>query len=198
MAANFPGPFEVRINYSTAASSVVYLHQHRFSLDMAEVGEPGDPFSAFLPQGRLVAFTETLADYVDDYAALMQPFFRTDADIVNAELWEYEPGSHNAAFRSIYDLALNGTSASSTTVDGQMIVTFRSTLGGTKKMDFRQTVFPQAVFQLFPTGQTVVNDYATFCTGNNTPLLAWDNGYLFSAYKFLPGLNEHATRKRLR
>lgn len=198
MAINYPGSYEVRINYVGNSGGTTYPHQHRFSMEMDAVGDPGDPFTDFFPLGRLTAFTETLADYVDDYIALIQPFFSVPTDIVSAELWEYEPGSFNAAFRSVYALGVNGTSGSTTSQDSQTIITFRGTLGGIVRSDFRHTIFPQAVFQGFPTSLSSVNDFADFIVGNNTPIRARDGGFAFAPHKFLPGNNERMIKNRLR
>jgi len=196
--ANFPGPYELRFNYSTIAAGITLISQHRFSLDFAQIGEPGDPFSEWLPQGRLTAFTQSLDDFVNEYVTFLLPFFPTNANIVDVELWEYEAGSFNAAFRSSYAIAVAGTNGSPSAVDGQMIVTFRSTLGGILKLDLRQTIYAPAIFQLFPTSSGAINDWAAFVVGNNTCIRARDNGFAFSPYKFLPGANEKYTKNRLR
>lgn len=198
MATNFPGPYECRLNYAAVSGGLTLAHQHRFSLEMDAAGAPGDPFSSFFPLGRLTAFTETLEDYVDDYVALIQPFFATTTDLNDVELWEYEPGTFNAAFRSVLTLGLNGVSGSPSAQDAQTIITFRGTLGGPIRMDFRNPIYSQSVFETFPTSVSAVNDYAAFIVGNNTPIRARDGGFAFAPLKLLPGVNERMTRKRLR
>lgn len=198
MAINFPGPYEVRINYSVPVGGTTLIHQHRFSLEMSVTAEPGAEFSEFIPLGRQGAYPEDLEVYVGDYVGVMQPMFSTATDFNDAELWEYEPESFNAAFRSVLLLGLNGTSGSAGVQDGQTIITFRGTLGGPLKMDFRNAVFGQNIFQTFPTSETPINTYAGFVTIANTPIRARDGGFAFSPLKFLPGANEAMTKKRLR
>lgn len=198
MAINFPGPYEVRINYSVPVGGTTLIHQHRFSLEMSVTAEPGAEFSEFTPLGRQGAYADDLEIYVGDYMTEVQPLFPTTADFNDAELWEYEAGSFNAAFRSVLALGLNGSSGSPGVQDGQLIISFRGTLGGPLKMDFRNTVLGQNIFQTFPTSEASVNSYAGFVTTVNTPIRARDGGFAFSPLKLLPGANEAMTKKRLR
>lgn len=198
MAINYPGPYEVRVNYSVPVGGTTLIHQHRFSLEMSVVADPGADFSEFTPLGRQGAYADDLEVYVGDYLAEVQAFYPTTADFNDAELWEYEPGSFNAAFRSVLTLGLNGTHGSPGAQDAQAIISFRGTLGGPLKMDFRNSIYPQGIFQTFPTSESEVNSYAGFVTTVNTPIRARDGGFAFSPLKFLPGVNEAMTKKRLR
>jgi hypothetical protein len=165
---------------------------------MDGIGDPGDPFDLWTPLGRLTPFTLTLDTWVDDYAALLLPIFDTSMTLTDVELWEYEPGTFNAAFRSSYALGLVGTAAGSGVVDGQTIISIRSTVGGIAKFDYRRTTVGAGVFQTFPTNTATINAIATFLTGNNTPVVARDGGYVFAPLKLLPGTNETYFKNRLR
>lgn len=196
--SNFPGPFELRLNYACTVGTVTYQHQHRVSMNMETEGDPGDPFSAWqalLPDG-VSGFA--LDEVVDDYLAVVDDLFPAATDFVDVELWEYEVGTLNAAFRSVYSLGLNGTGGGSSQADAQTIVSFRSTLGGIAKLDFRDTLLAAATFQTFPTSVTSINALAAYVVSSLCPFVARDNGYLFSPYKYLPGTNERSFKKRLR
>lgn len=197
MAINYPGPFEVRILYTASASSIATNHQVRFSMNMNTEADPGDPFSDWTAQSRLGA-TPQLDTWVDDLMALLQPLFNTTTSFSVAELWEYDPGTFNAAFRSSYALGLLGTSASPTIADSQALITFRSQLGGSARVDLRRTKFSEAVTDAYPFGDTDVQALANFISAVGSPVIARDGGYLFSPLNFLRGFNEKLSKLRLR
>jgi hypothetical protein len=197
MAINFPGEWEVRINYVAAAGGVFHEHQHRLSLAMSVEGDPGDPFSAWQTLQRNAA-AQGLDAWLTDYIAVLDFMFRNDTDFVSAELWRYEAETFNATFYSIEVIGLSGTSALATVEDAQTVYSFRTTTGGVMKSDLRHTVFALAVFESYPFVIADKNTYAEFLSDPTSPVIGRDNGYVFAPLKFLPGTNESETKKRLR
>ena len=197
MAANFPGPYELRIRYSTIVTSITNIHQLRISMDMNVTADPGDPFSDWTCQSRIGASPQ-LDTFTDDVAAVMQPFLRTDADILDAELWEYTPGSFDAAFRSTYTIGVAGTAGGATVPDSQGILTFRTQLGGVARFDIRDITISAGAKVSVGAAPTIVQDVADLLTANGSPMIGRDNSYVFVALNWLPGLNERSFKKRLR
>jgi hypothetical protein len=197
MAINYPGPYEVRIAYECTSGGLTIPHAVRFSMDLATVGDPGDPFSAFETANRNGTNTP-LDDWVDGMVIDLQPNFRTDSDIIAAELWEYDPGTFNALFLSTYPIAVAGTSTGATQPDTQSIVTFRSTLGGSARLDLRDTIYaPGAKLSAVSAPVGILAVIANL-TDVVSPVVARDGGFLFTALNWLPGGNERAFKNRFR
>jgi hypothetical protein len=197
MAINFPGEWEVRINYTAIAGGVTYEHQHRLSIKMDSVGTPGDPFSDWVTLQRNLA-TRTLDAWLVDYIGVADYQFRTDTDFTTAELWRYPAESFNADFYSVETIGLSGSSALATVEDAQTVYSFRTTTGGVAKADWRHTVFNLATFESYPFVIADKNTYVEFLADATSPVIGRDNGYVFAPLKFLPGTNEDLTKGRLR
>lgn len=192
MPINYPGPFELRINYLTNEPAAIATHQLRISHLMSVEGDPGDPFSAWIPLQKNGSAVDTLADHTDDIVALLRPLYNTASDFVDAELWEYAPGTFDAIFRSSYAIGLAGSSGTATQNYGQCIITFRSATGGIAKLDLRGTILGFGVRLAFPTASTPLNNLAAALIGATSIMIARDNGYLIAHLFALIGQNERA------
>lgn len=198
MAINYPGPYELRVNYITAIATYPTLeHQLRVSCDMSIPADPGDPFSDWVVKLKNGG-TQALNAVVDAFVLKLKAAFDANADIIDCELWEYEAGTFNAAFKSVYAIAVAGTNGGTATVDGQAILTFRSSLGGSARIDVRRPVVIAGPTQGFPTTVTWVNDLADYVISGSSPIVARDGGYLFAKLHYLPGANEAYFKKRNR
>jgi len=198
MAINYPGPYEVRIRYTTPISgNTTFTHRLRLSMDMGTPADPGDPFSEWTALSRQ-GQTPQLDDWVDDLVALLQPLYHTGTTFVDAELWLYTPGTFDAAFQSTYPIALAGTSSTQNSLNAQAIITFRSQLGGSGRVNLMEAISGFGVEQGFPTNSALINALATFITALGSPVIARDGGYLFTPLKYLPGINEALFKKRFR
>lgn len=197
MAPNFPGPFEVRINYTTNAGSLPRSHQLRLSMNMNIEADPGDPFSDWTAQSRLGA-TPQLDTWVDALVALIGVRYPAATSFVDAELWEYDPGTFNAAFRSSYSIGAVGTSMGTAILDGQEIYTFRSQNGGSARLNLMEAIGTPGQSVAYPNTATSVDDIMEFITDLASPVIARDNGYLFAPLNWHPGFNERLFKKRYR
>jgi len=198
MPTNYPGPFELRFNYTTAVAGQATLqHQFRISSVAASEGNPGDPLENwdFIQRNGVNVDAQTWADAV---VAVVKTIFDANTDFTDVELWEYTPGTFDAAFRTVSSLAVVGTSGGSGAIDGQAIITFRSQLGGSARMDLRRPVIIPGVTQSFPTSVAAINNIAALMTGVTSCAVARDGGYLFAALNYLPGTNERMFKDRLR
>lgn len=192
MPINYPGPFEIRINYLTDEALANAAHQLRLSCVMSVTGNPGDPFSSWIPIQKNGSAVSNLATHVDNLMTVLRPLYKTAVSFTDAELWEYNPGTFDAVYRSSYALALAGTSASSTITASQSILTFRTALGGIMKVDMRGTVFSPSITDAAP---FTAGSYATLAAIFTAATDVWvgrDGGYPLAALAFLPGQNEHA------
>lgn|SRR5215207_623442 len=191
MAINYPGPFEVRVNYLTNEVTAIANHQLRLSFDCGLTGSPGDPFSSWKPIDKAGSSVISLATKVTDLVTTIKASFVAAVTFVDAELWEYDPGTFDAIYRSTLPLAVVGTGAGSTVPYGQAIWTWRNALGGIMKMDLRGTIHPAAARVALPSTAQVaaVN---TYMLASTTPWWGRDNSFPIAGLYFLAGLNERA------
>lgn len=194
MTANFPGTYEVRIQYLTDEPAEIAGHELRLSCEMSIAADPGDPFTDWIPVQKDGSAVTTLKTHVDNFLALVQPAHSTATDYIIAELWEYAPASFDAVFRSAYTLGLSGTGGA-TVPYSQTIITFRSTLGGIGKLDLRGAVFGAAARLSFPTANTTINALAAALVAGSSIWHARDQGYFIAPLFTLIGQNERAWAK---
>lgn len=203
MTLNFPGPYEVRINYTTTSSSVALLHTQHLSLDL-DIPLPvvGTPFVDIVPKFRITpGGAYNLKTVVDAWVATWKAMISSGGGntIDNAELWKYTPESFDASFVSSYTIAVAGTSGAAIVPAGQAIVTMRTQEGGIFKLSFMETTIPQAV-----TDTGVISNanletlVAGIEAGNVFPWLARDTSYPISRIAHYPGVNEALFKKRFR
>lgn len=199
MALNFPGPFEVRISYTTNETPVaIAAHQLRLSCNMSTIGDPGDPFSAFIPFERSGSAISNLETKVSDLMGVVRPLFVAGVDFSVAELWEYTAGSFDAIFRSSLQISLPGTGAGTTTIAGQAVLTMRTTAGGVMKVDLRGTNFAPQTTITFPVSPGSLFNLANHFLASTNIWWGRDNSYPLAALRFLPGQNEKAWRTAFR
>lgn len=198
MAQNFPGPYELRIFYNATFASITYSHVARLSLDIASPPDVGEDFLTIIPIHRDGSVLKDLDEVKDDLITVLQPLFHTSTNFVNAELWKYETDTFDSSFVSVSTIGLVGTSSTATAADAQTIWTLRTTNGGIGKLDLRHTIAAQGVYLDYPTGSAIVDDVFDYLSAADSVFIARDDGWLAAPFKYLPGVNERMTRRRLR
>lgn len=186
---NYPGPWEVRILYSTLSNGVSTNHVMRINVDVDTDPGPGSPFSDYDLISRAGVIPQ-LDTFVDDLVALLVPNYDDTSNFSVAELWRYTAGTFDAAFQSSYTIGEAGTSVAVTTQWAQAIITFRSTLGGSGRLTLMQPALLVNVTDAYPFAIANVNNLADFVVANASPFLARDGGYLFSPLNYMVGHNE--------
>lgn len=197
MTINYPGPYEIRVNYTTVASGLTRGHQMRLSLDMFTAADPGDAFSEWitLDKGGTHPALDTV---VDDLVLKLKVRFNASSTINDAELWQYTPGTFDAAFRSTYSIAVVGTSGGATVADSQEIYTLRSVNGGNARLTLMETAAAAGPSLAYAACAASVKDVFDRLTIQASPFIARDNGFLFTALKWHPGINEALFKDRYR
>jgi len=191
MATNYPGPFEVRINYTTAEPVAINKHQLRLSFQCAATGSPGDPFANWAPIARNGTSAVSLANHVNSLIAAIDDQYVAATSFVDAELWEYTPGTFDAIYRSAMAINSPGTGVGSVQSMAQTIWTFRTSLGGVMKVDLRGSNHAPGLRSTLPgTGNVAV--LSNYIVNAAQPWWGRDNSYPIAPLYFLPGQNEHA------
>src|SRR5574342_603528 len=197
MAINYPGPFDVRINYLTNEPSQVAQHQIRVSCDCPLVCNPGDAFTAWFPVNKAGSNVINLDTKVNDFLVELKKHFISAVTFQNAELWEYTPGTFDAAFRSTKAIGAAGTGTGTTRDGGQVIWTWRTANGGILKLDLRGSLNAAGVRVALPgTGDVAARN--TYMLASTTPWIARDGSFPVAGLFFAPGQNENAFKKLYR
>ena len=191
MAFNYPGPYEVRIYYSTTN------RMHVQKLNCAVTNNPaiGDAFSTILVQPHSGA-PIALSTGVDAYILLVKALYAAaDATFIRAELWHYTPGTFDSYYISTYVLGVAGTAAAATFPSGQVVLTFRTVEGGIMRLSLMETVSLSGVTQYAPYGAGSVKNLTDYIIGSTGWILARDTSFPVANYAFHPGGNEALFKK---
>lgn len=201
MTLNYPGPYEIRLFYTTTVSSVAQEHIQHLSLELTSEPDPGDAFSTIECTFRTGSPTHTfLDDIIDDWVLDMKTILSSGGGntIDRAELWHYESGSFDASFISAYTIAVNGTSGSAIVPAGQDITTMRTTLGGIFKLSFMETVNAAGVTDTGTIASAGIESMVADIENAQYPWRGRDGGFPFVRIARYPGINEANWKRRFR
>jgi len=199
MTLNFPGPYELRINYTTTISGVTLTHQQRLNVRPGTPPSPGTDFS-------LISVLDNEDDglaldtVVDEWIALLRPLYSASGNFIDAELWEYSPDTTLAAFRSAYPIALAGSAGGSLQASAQAMYMFRTQEGGTMRINLMESttgVGSSKAYASLTANEAALVDKVLDTTGGNF-FLGRDTSYPYSFTRLHPGNNEALFKKRFR
>lgn len=197
MALNYPGPYEVRIQYIVSVSGVSLSHEQRLNVDLVTPVPVAEPFTTIVANER-DGGTNSLEAWVDTWVAALQPHFHTSATISLAELWKYEPFSFEASYVSTYDISLAGTSGAAPVPAGQAIWAFRTVEGGIMKINLMECSIQSGVSRAYVAMSAIEKAIVDLIVGGNNCWLGRDTSYPFAVTQLHPGANEALYRKRYR
>lgn len=193
MTLNYPGPYEIRIFYTTSVSSVPLTHIQHLSLDIVGAVTPGQAFSSILPKTR--AFpggSLTLQALVDLWVTSFRSLLSSGAGntIDRAELWQYEEGTFDATFISAYTIGLAGLSGGAFVGSGQSIVTMRTQQGGIFKLSFMEVTISSGPSDFGTISNANLETLVLAIEAGDYPWLGRDGSYPFVRIGHYPGINE--------
>lgn len=200
MAINYPGPYGLRMFYTTLGLSIPIQHVAEYNIDLVEDPAPiGNPFSGYTAITR-DASNMPLDDLCDAWAALVRPHLNQAAGntIDYFELWKYTPLSFDAVFMSSYNIGLNGTSASAITVAGQDIWVYRTGLGGIMKLNFMESVAANGAKDTLPLAAAHMTAIHDHILGPDNAFIGRDGGMPFALIARYPGVSEALSKRRYR
>lgn len=192
MAINYPGPLEVRMQYT--AQSLV--HTMRFNVSPDTQPTPGTVFADIDLTTRASQATD-LAAYVDAFVALLQPFFATTNFTFDfAEAWWYEPESFDGIYVSTYPIGLAGTNASGVSLASEYIYTFRTLEGGTMRIHLEEQFGAAGSPVGYASLSTAQGDLVDFILGDGNCHLGRDTSMPIAFNRLFPGQNERIFKIR--
>jgi hypothetical protein len=199
MVQNFPGPYELRLSYTTVFTSVPLTHTARYNVDLTAVPTPGDSFTNINAKTRGGTATPDLATAMEAWLTLLAARHNTGAVFGVIELWSYVPLTFDAVFISAYSPTIvAGSSATAEKVAGQETYTLRTMEGGIMRLVGIETIVGTNDRVPYPTTTPSVDAIFDFVRGATNWMLARDTSYPFAALNFLGGQNEKTFRQRFR
>lgn len=201
MTLNFPGPYEIRLFYTTTVSSVALSHVAHYSLDLVTPPNTGDAFTTIIPKTRAFpAGSLTLDQLITTFVDYMKVFYSSGGGntIDRAELWKYTEGTFDGSFVSAKTLGVAGTSGSAVASAGQSIVTMRTGSGGIFKYSFMESVISAGVTDTGTISNTGLENMVADLEAGNPPWLGRDGSYPFVRIAHYPGQNEKLFKLRNR
>jgi hypothetical protein len=196
MAINYPGPYEVEIEYLTSGM------KHKLRLSCVVQGEPavGTLSSAIniVKRGGALASMDTV---VSQFWAFVRPFLNTATSVNSVTLWKYTPNSFERTFITTMGTQLaNGSSATAFVLAHQATFTFRSGNGGIFKLQLMESVISQIIRSSLVANATgdAYQKLAAYCISTDSFLIARDDAYVVAPMYLIGGQNEALFRKRYR
>ncbi len=198
MTLFYPGPFEVRLQYTITISGVALQHTQRLNCDVTSNPTPGTIFSG-VTVTKSGGGTQALNVAVDAWVAIMRAKFSNAACVItHAELWKYTPNTFETSFISDYVINLNGNGTGSEVINGEGIYSFRSVGGHIMKIFLMEPIqvngAPVVYTNMFTPDQNLVDAIL----GANNSWKARDDTFPFVFLRFFPGESEAIFKKRWR
>lgn len=194
MVLNFPGPYEVRIFYTTSGLT----HQLRLSVELIGAPTIGTDFADIDVNPRVSA-AYPLSTWVDGLIAVIKTRFGpTGSTFDYAELWEYTLGTNDAQYISAYTIGVPGTGGAEAVPAAYEMYTFRTDEGGTMRLTLMEVgidLDTQTPYAAMATGSKNIADYIT---SPDSPVVGRDTGRVVMCIKNSFGENEAIWRKRNR
>lgn len=189
MGVNSLAPGFVKIKYGTAGN------QSTMTLPVKPVSpQPG----TFANQVDTADGTPaTLSVIIDDFVALIVPFFGTDVSFGSAELWSKPLPESDPVFVEAINLDTNGTNAGTTDRTLQAVMTHRSSNGGLHRLYLIGIVGEPDVRDLAPFDSNAGQALSDYLISGSSFIFARDNGRLFAPIAFTTKTNDTLRKKRL-
>lgn len=194
--ANFPGPWQVRLNYSVLAGGFTDTHQQRLNCDMDTAGNVGDGFADFSVKRRNAAAL-SLFTAINDWVDLIDAVYNQNSTFIDAELWKYTAGTDDAAWYSSQSISQAGASVANAIRAQESIMTFRTFGGGSMRLHFMETITAAGITD-FPPFSAEYEAISSFVLGDGNWILARDNTYPATDVALHPGVNERLFKKAFR
>jgi len=189
MAINYPGPFEVRVNYVTDENIAIRNHQLRMSTIMSIEGEPGSPFADWFPEQKGGDNSIALSTHTENLLNIIKAYHNTAVAYSSAELWEYAPGTFDSVFRAAYSPTAEPTGVPTTVEASQVVMTWRTIAGGILKLTWMGShVAPGATIPA--PGSGGIATAFNYMTADACPWVGRDGSYAVAGIAFHPGQNE--------
>lgn len=198
MATNFPGPYELRLNYTSSVGGNVLTHQMRQNIQVLGDPESGADFDTLEVVNRDTS-VQLADDLVDAWVAILRPLLNsTTNSITTAEIWRYVAESFEATFISAYDVNLAGSSGTAITGAAQAIWTFRTAEGGIMKISLMESIIGPGATLLYAAQTAAQKALVDYVLDTDSPFIARDTSFPVAHIALHPGQSEVLFKRRNR
>lgn len=163
-----PGFIELQYTYSNL------LHKMRIPVTPATGWATGVQPDLVRKNGTNVAMNTA----IDELIALLRPLFQNTTEFTKAEAWFYPTGAADPIWVWTYAIGLLGSNVGTNVVSSQMVVSFRSLVGGLAKIYLMEGVFTPNVRNSYPFGAGNLTNLTNYMIGGTSFWYARDNGAL--------------------
>lgn len=196
MAINYPGPYEIEMEYLVSSMT----HKLRFSCTVDGTPSPGTPSNTIniLKRGGALASMDSV---VGQFWGFLRPWFHTGVTVNQVTLWKYTTGTFERTYIATMGVSLAaGSSATAPSLATQNTFTFRSGNGGIAKITLLEGNDPGALrYPLIANSAgDIAQKLAAYLISSDSPVLARDDSFLVAPMYRLGGQNEALFRKRYR
>lgn len=193
MVQNFPGPWQVEVDYTVDTLD----HVMRLNCDVTSDPAVGDDFSTIQVDRRLSG-AEYLDTLVDAFVALLQPAWTADCTFNNAHLFKYTPLSFERTWYSSYGIGVDGTHAGVYSKANETITTYRTQEGGIFRLTMEELFIDFFGKSSLAAAGAYQGDLRDFILGGDNWILARDTSYPVWPLYLLHGQNEAIFKRRYR
>lgn len=193
MAINYPGPYEVEINYTVNSLD----HVMRFNVALASAPDVGDDPSTIDVVLRSGA-NALLSSVVASLMGVLRPVYASTCTFTSYTLWRYTPNTFERTYITTGDISLAGTNAGATTLAGYIMLTFRTQEGGVMRVVLLENVVDQDIKQTYANAGVLFQNIFDYFTASTGWALARDTSYPVVPIFKSGGQNEKTWRQRYR
>lgn len=115
---------------------------------------------------------------VDELVVLLRPLFANTTEFTKAEAWFYPTGANDPIWVYTHAIGLTGTNAGANVASSQIVISFRSLVGGIAKLYLMEGVFTPNVRNSYPFGAGPTTNLTNYMIGATSWWYARDNGAL--------------------
>jgi len=189
MAINSLSPAFIKILYSNGSV------QHKMVLPTKFDGAvtPGVNPNLLLHSSANNTFTSSMSSWGD----LLKPCFGTGTVFNSAEVWSQPTPDDDPVWIYTYGMGQVGTHASANITAEQVVMTFRSDLGGLSRLYLMETPFAANVKVLYGAMANPLLAVANFVVGSSSWIWSRDNGKPILCLQYKTKYNDVLRRKLL-
>jgi len=187
---SLPGPYQVEINYSTAARS----HKMRLDCQLSTSPPAGADLSTLnviTSGGANVGLTSAVGSLI----TLMLPFVSDTMTFNDFTLWKFVTGTQQRTFIGTAQIAIVGTNVNGSVPAHYSMFTMRTQNGGIAKVVLLEDVSNGNTKLPYSLLGTAAQDLFDYMTGDDTWIYARDNSYPVAPLFRSEGQNEALWRK---
>lgn len=141
----------------------------------------------------------TMAVGVDAYVVLLKAMYGATVDINNAEFWSQPLESDDPIWIYTHPIGVIGTNSTASVLMTQMVISFRTGLGGIYKLYMMEPsgFFPVNVRETYPFVAGVATNLANYLIGSTSWFAGRDNGVLVVPINRTTKFNDALRKRRL-